>query len=405
MRARLAALALAALALAAPAALRAQTGTPRDTIRLGAPRDTVEMGGDTAARPARNPRWAQPFAVESSGRAEPARATRDVVVLPADSVRARRRAARLAAAAADSEETTVDTLPVTPADTLPADTAPPPARPRRAASGRTARADTAAAAGHRPATSHASRGDTATSATRRTARAVTAAATGRRSTTSRTSRADTTASATRRTARGDTATSSARRSASRADTAGGRRTRTSARDTSTSTRTASRDTATRRPAARPKTHTVAAGETLYGIARRYGVTTAEIRALNPDLDSGLEPGTVLRLPAGARTPGQPPRPAASDDGDGKGDSGDAAPRRAASSGSRASDTHASDTRPPAATRGRRTHVVAAHETLYGIARKYGVTVDALKSANHLSGDAVRVGQTLVIPAAAPSRDQ
>jgi LysM repeat protein len=32
-------------------------------------------------------------------------------------------------------------------------------------------------------------------------------------------------------------------------------------------------------------------------------------------------------------------------------------------------------------------------------------VDALKSANHLSGDAVRVGQTLVIPAAAPSRDQ
>jgi LysM repeat protein len=45
--------------------------------------------------------------------------------------------------------------------------------------------------------------------------------------------------------------------------------------------------------------------------------------------------------------------------------------------------------------------VAAHETLYGIARRYGVTVDAIKAANHLTGDTVRPGQTLTIPAAAP----
>jgi LysM repeat protein len=45
--------------------------------------------------------------------------------------------------------------------------------------------------------------------------------------------------------------------------------------------------------------------------------------------------------------------------------------------------------------------VAAHETLYGIARRYGVTVDALRAANRLAGDALRVGQTLVIPATPP----
>jgi LysM repeat protein len=45
--------------------------------------------------------------------------------------------------------------------------------------------------------------------------------------------------------------------------------------------------------------------------------------------------------------------------------------------------------------------VAARETLYGIARRYGVTVDALKAANRLTGDALRTGQTLVIPAAPP----
>jgi LysM repeat protein len=43
--------------------------------------------------------------------------------------------------------------------------------------------------------------------------------------------------------------------------------------------------------------------------------------------------------------------------------------------------------------------VAPRETLFGIARRYGVTVDALKAANRLTGDALRTGQTLVIPAA------
>jgi LysM repeat protein len=47
----------------------------------------------------------------------------------------------------------------------------------------------------------------------------------------------------------------------------------------------------------------------------------------------------------------------------------------------------------------RTHTVAAGETLFGIARRYGVTVDAIRTANDLETDQVRTGQRLVIPAA------
>src|SRR6185436_19201841 len=97
-----------------------------------------------------------------------------------------------------------------------------------------------------------------------------------------------------------------------------------------------------------------------------------LRALNPDAAGGdLETGTVLRLPAGARAP-------AADTARSEGR------RRTAETPTR---RPAAETRPT--TRGRRTHTVAAHETLYGIARRYGVTVDALKAANRLTGDALR----------------
>ncbi|HET7464127.1 MAG TPA: LysM peptidoglycan-binding domain-containing protein, partial [Longimicrobium sp.] len=157
--------------------------------------------------------------------------------------------------------------------------------------------------------------------------------------------------------------------------------------------------------------TVAQGETLFGIARRYGVTSAQIRALNPELGETLEVGTVLRLPAGARAPGQPAR---TDDSErtttrraSSGDDERPAARRASSD----DEERPSTTRRPSAEReqtprttGRtRRHTVAAGETLYGIARKYGVTVDAIRRANRLENDTVRPGQALTIPAAAPQR--
>ena len=95
-----------------------------------------------------------------------------------------------------------------------------------------------------------------------------------------------------------------------------------------------------------------AGETFFGIARRYGVTYSELLGANPGVDPQvIRTGQLLRLPAGARAGGAAPG----------------------------------------------THRVAAGESLWGIARRYDVTVERLRQANRLSGDTVRVGQLLVIP--------
>ena len=43
-------------------------------------------------------------------------------------------------------------------------------------------------------------------------------------------------------------------------------------------------------------HVVSTGETLYGIARSYGVSVAAIEEANPGLGAGLQPGQKLRIP-------------------------------------------------------------------------------------------------------------
>lgn len=122
--------------------------------------------------------------------------------------------------------------------------------------------------------------------------------------------------------------------------------------------------ATPRPGA-PRTHVVAYGDTFYGIANQYGVTAAALRAANPGVDQEkLVSGATLRIPPATS------RPAAV-----------AAPARARSA--------------PA----RRTHRVEPGESLWGIARRYEVSMDAIRRANDLESERVRIGQTLVIPEA------
>ncbi len=45
-----------------------------------------------------------------------------------------------------------------------------------------------------------------------------------------------------------------------------------------------------------KTHTILAKETKYGIARKYGITIAELETLNPDVPANFPIGTVLKVP-------------------------------------------------------------------------------------------------------------
>lgn len=45
----------------------------------------------------------------------------------------------------------------------------------------------------------------------------------------------------------------------------------------------------------------------------------------------------------------------------------------------------------------RTHTVVSGDSLWGIARRYGVSMDRIRELNGLEGDRVRIGQVLLIP--------
>lgn len=112
----------------------------------------------------------------------------------------------------------------------------------------------------------------------------------------------------------------------------------------------------RRPAAsRHRIHAVRSGETLSVIARRYGVSIADLRQANRISGSNIRAGQRLLIPIGGQTY----------------DSDDA----------------------------NQVHTVVAGDTLSGIAKRYGVSVTRLMRANRLTRNILRVGQRLEIPSA------
>src|SRR5690606_18549093 len=99
----------------------------------------------------------------------------------------------------------------------------------------------------------------------------------------------------------------------------------------------------REEAAAPRTHEVAWGETWYGIARRYRISPSALAAANREVDpERLRAGQVLRIPSAPAAPGQ------------------------------------------------RTHTVGRGDSLWGIARRYGVTMEQIRAANRMEDDRVRL---------------
>jgi membrane-bound lytic murein transglycosylase D len=223
------------------------------------------------------------------------------------------------------------------------------------------------------------------------------------------------AASTRRTesSDGERSSSATRRTESSAERASGSRTEGSARSSSSSSsRTASESSrgsgsAGSRTAGR--THEVAEGETLWGIARRYDVTVAAVREANDLSESeAIQPGRTLRIPrsssaaAGAsetRTASGSPSTAARSSGTSGTRASASGETRPASGSSSAGTRSATAGSRGAARPAARQHTVADGETLWGIARRYEITVDALRRANDLGENAaIQPGQRLTIPA-------
>lgn len=104
------------------------------------------------------------------------------------------------------------------------------------------------------------------------------------------------------------------------------------------------------------THKVASGDTLYSIARKYGLTVDELKSLNGLQNNNLKVGQILQVK-----------------------------KQATASSHSGSNTSSGST-----------HTVQRGETLFSIAKKYGITTTLLKSLNFLKSNILKLGQVLKI---------
>ncbi len=107
-----------------------------------------------------------------------------------------------------------------------------------------------------------------------------------------------------------------------------------------------------------KTHTIEKKETLYAVSKKYGVTVEEITKANPGIENGLKEGQLIRIPVSGATPNKEEK-------------------ELPKSG--------------------KIHKVEPKETLFGISKKYDVSVDDLKRANPELIDGLKEGMEIVIP--------
>lgn len=99
-------------------------------------------------------------------------------------------------------------------------------------------------------------------------------------------------------------------------------------------------------------HKVVQGDTLYSLSRTYGVSVKELKETNNLQSDTIKIGQTLKVPAKENVSGH-------------------------------NSTHS--------------HLVKNGETLYSIAKKYGITVQQLKDYNGLKNNIIKVDQTLIIP--------
>jgi membrane-bound lytic murein transglycosylase D len=137
------------------------------------------------------------------------------------------------------------------------------------------------------------------------------------------------------------------------------------------------------------THVTKAGENLFTIADKYGVTAREIRSWNGLGSNRVASGKRLKLYV-------------NNGGVAFASNNTAAKQtttsRQTTTTPSASKTMATTTTRPSTTGGQVTYKVKSGDSLYSIARKYpGVSVSTLQKANNLSNSTIRPGQILKIP--------
>lgn len=112
------------------------------------------------------------------------------------------------------------------------------------------------------------------------------------------------------------------------------------------------------PLAQRTVHVVQKGETLYGISKIYGLTIEELTNLNPEKAKDLQVGATLKLKQSSSSVKEPKKTTTTDS---------------------------------------KVHVVAKGETLYGITKKYGTTLEQLRKLNPGLTESIAIGDKILVP--------
>lgn len=136
------------------------------------------------------------------------------------------------------------------------------------------------------------------------------------------------------------------------------------------------------------THTVVPKETLFSLARKYGVAVDDIRSANPELQNGgLKVGQVIQIPP-AKNSGQSTAVVVAEK---------ATPEKKQTPKAAPTTTEPVAVASISSDAETITHVVAPKETLYSLSKRYNVTVDEIKQQNKsLLSKGLQIGQTLTI---------
>lgn len=161
-------------------------------------------------------------------------------------------------------------------------------------------------------------------------------------------------------------------------------------------------------------HRIDQGQTLYGVARRYGVTLKDIKTANPDLsDAGVRYDQLLRVPVAEvslsrREQKDVEKSIRKEEKEKARAAKDAEKVIAAAEADEKADTKAKrrdERREERITvkENDGVHVVQTGQTLYSLAVRYKVTMAELREWNHLGADGIQVGQTLIVNAGAATK--
>ena len=147
-------------------------------------------------------------------------------------------------------------------------------------------------------------------------------------------------------------------------------------------------------------HKVSKGETLFSIAKKYGLSVGEILEANGLTDLTIREGMVLKVPVKAKNLEQPKEPEKPKDIEKttekpkdpfKGQEVEGEPKKPQS--------EAKDERTKKRLVERKVyHVVKKGETLASLARKYHTTLEEIKRLNHLKTARLKPGQKLLVKA-------